>query len=226
MVAHTNAVGEEGRDAGSDGVGITPVEIERLGRERSKVFKTIWAELGFCSSILGSMMMAVRLSPPFLEIHRSNFVTLFPGILHQWLQHRFPDPLINSRHSHPITNMASKRLLPRHWRLSPPNRSSRRHVWRLRRISIRPRMVSCSVIDRRLHSKLSDVDILSRSVRLRTCCVPAIWNPASGNFIPARPKKEFDFQLVWCFFPNGLLLRDLCRRSKWPIPSLGLVILD
>ena len=33
--------------------------IERLGRERPAKFKTIWAELGFCYSILASQFTAV-----------------------------------------------------------------------------------------------------------------------------------------------------------------------
>lgn len=34
--------------------------IERLGRERPPNFKTLWAEIGFCYSILASQFMAVR----------------------------------------------------------------------------------------------------------------------------------------------------------------------
>ncbi|PSS08941.1 hypothetical protein M430DRAFT_109331 [Amorphotheca resinae ATCC 22711] len=33
-------------------------EIERLGRQRPVVFKTLWAEVGFCFSLLASMFMA------------------------------------------------------------------------------------------------------------------------------------------------------------------------
>ena len=39
--------------------------IERLGRERPAKFKTAWTEIGFCFSLLASMVMAVRnLFPP------------------------------------------------------------------------------------------------------------------------------------------------------------------
>jgi len=33
--------------------------IERLGRERPQIFKSLWAEIGFCYSILASQIMAV-----------------------------------------------------------------------------------------------------------------------------------------------------------------------
>ena len=36
--------------------------IERLGRERPEKFKTLWAEIGFCYSILASQFMAVSFS--------------------------------------------------------------------------------------------------------------------------------------------------------------------
>ncbi|MCJ1437827.1 hypothetical protein MMC27_007214 [Xylographa pallens] len=50
-------------ETGGDGVKADTVEnpqarIERLGRERPLVFKTRWSEIGFCFSILASMIMA------------------------------------------------------------------------------------------------------------------------------------------------------------------------
>ncbi len=33
--------------------------VERLGRERPAIFKTLWREVGFCFSLLASMVMAV-----------------------------------------------------------------------------------------------------------------------------------------------------------------------
>lgn len=35
-------------------------QVEKFGRQRPEVFKTIWHELGFCFSLLASMLMAVR----------------------------------------------------------------------------------------------------------------------------------------------------------------------
>lgn len=41
------------------------LDVERLGRERPARFKSIWAELGFCYSVIASMFMAVsRVQPP------------------------------------------------------------------------------------------------------------------------------------------------------------------
>ncbi|KAK1961426.1 major facilitator superfamily transporter [Colletotrichum sublineola] len=45
------------RDAGSDGRA-AEFDVEFLGRQRPAVFKSQWAELGFCFSLLGSMLMA------------------------------------------------------------------------------------------------------------------------------------------------------------------------
>lgn len=53
----------------------TPSEIERLGRERPDAFKTIWVELGFCFSLLGSMFIA--------EYFASGFNILLPPVTHE-----------------------------------------------------------------------------------------------------------------------------------------------
>ncbi|KAK1675282.1 major facilitator superfamily transporter [Colletotrichum godetiae] len=45
------------REAGSGGQP-TEFDVEFLGRQRPAVFKSQWAELGFCFSLLGSMLMA------------------------------------------------------------------------------------------------------------------------------------------------------------------------
>jgi hypothetical protein len=42
----------------------TKIEIERMGRQRPDIFKTWWAEVGFCFAILGSMLSAVTQSYP------------------------------------------------------------------------------------------------------------------------------------------------------------------
>lgn len=42
----------------------TQSELERMGRQRPDIFKTWWAEIGFCFSILGSMLLAVIQSYP------------------------------------------------------------------------------------------------------------------------------------------------------------------
>jgi MFS family permease len=50
----------------------TPSDIERLGRERPEVFKSIWVELGFCFALLGSMFVA--------EYFISGFNILLPDL--------------------------------------------------------------------------------------------------------------------------------------------------
>jgi len=50
----------------------TASEIERLGRERPKVFTSLWMELGFCFSLLGSMFVA--------EYFISGFNVLLPDV--------------------------------------------------------------------------------------------------------------------------------------------------
>lgn len=46
-------------DAAAEGESMQ-ARIERLGRERPAKFKTVWTEIGFCFSLLASMVMAVR----------------------------------------------------------------------------------------------------------------------------------------------------------------------
>ncbi|KAF2015117.1 MFS general substrate transporter [Aaosphaeria arxii CBS 175.79] len=50
----------------------TPEELERLGRERPPAFKSIWHELGFCFSLLGSMFVS--------EYMISGFNVLLPPL--------------------------------------------------------------------------------------------------------------------------------------------------
>jgi hypothetical protein len=38
---------------------LSEADIEKLGRQRPDVFKTAFAEIGFCFSVLASMFMAV-----------------------------------------------------------------------------------------------------------------------------------------------------------------------
>ena len=42
---------------------IDQLDVEALGRQRPPIFKSLWAELGFCISLVGSMLMAVRAPP-------------------------------------------------------------------------------------------------------------------------------------------------------------------
>lgn len=45
------------------------IDVEALGRQRPTAFKSIWSELGFCFSLVASMLMAVSnhsLNPPSL----------------------------------------------------------------------------------------------------------------------------------------------------------------
>lgn len=50
----------------------TAAELERLGRERPAAFKSIWVELGFCFSLLGSMFV--------VEYFVSGFNVLLPAL--------------------------------------------------------------------------------------------------------------------------------------------------
>ena len=55
----TTAEGEESIEA----------RIERLGRQRPDKFTTLWTEVGFCSSLLASMLMAVSSTPRHIHPH-------------------------------------------------------------------------------------------------------------------------------------------------------------
>lgn len=56
---------EDGSPPRSRGGAYSASEIERLGRERPDIFKSIWVELGFCFSLLGSMFVAEYLISGF-----------------------------------------------------------------------------------------------------------------------------------------------------------------
>lgn len=91
--------------------------IERLGRQRPTKFKTLWTEIGFCSSLLASMVMAVSSIPHPRQCQHLPLITT-PGVLRQWLQ-RYPANSSNRpRYSASIPDMARERILSRHRRFS------------------------------------------------------------------------------------------------------------
>lgn len=47
--------------AGSEGEERLQIRTDRLGRQRPAKFNTIWTEIGFCFSLLASMIMAVSI---------------------------------------------------------------------------------------------------------------------------------------------------------------------
>ncbi|RDW57365.1 putative transporter-1 [Coleophoma crateriformis] len=51
---------------------LTQIELERLGRQRPEIFRTWWAECGFCIAILGSMLSA--------EYFISGFTIILPTL--------------------------------------------------------------------------------------------------------------------------------------------------
>lgn len=51
-------------DGGEAGGESADARIERLGRERPEKFKSMWAEVGFCFSIVMSQVLTVRISFP------------------------------------------------------------------------------------------------------------------------------------------------------------------
>ena len=63
-------------------------EIERLGRQRPEIFKTAWAEFGFCFSLLASMLVAVGTSQRYIR----TFKLTLAGILYKWIQYPPPSP--------------------------------------------------------------------------------------------------------------------------------------
>lgn len=59
-------------EAGQHAPGLTLKDIEMLGRQRPAVFKTAWAEYGFCFSLLASAFMAVRIFSLSLSLWQSS----------------------------------------------------------------------------------------------------------------------------------------------------------
>jgi len=51
-------------DGGEVGGESAQARIDRIGRERPEKFKSVWAEVGFCFSIVMSQVLTVRISIP------------------------------------------------------------------------------------------------------------------------------------------------------------------
>src|ERR1700761_2656432 len=82
---------------------LSKADIERLGRQRPDAFRTSFAEIGFCFSLLASMFMAVS---DILSFKFSRLLTYFPGIFHQWLRTDCSHLGNRTRHTTRTTNMA------------------------------------------------------------------------------------------------------------------------
>lgn len=59
MAVDDHAALQDPTSEGEDGEELA-ARIERLGRQRPENFTTFWQEMGFCISLLTSIMMAVR----------------------------------------------------------------------------------------------------------------------------------------------------------------------
>lgn len=70
MAVNDNPALQDPTPEGEDGEELT-ARIERLGRQRPEKFTTFWQEMGFCISLLTSIMLAVRHSQPRLLIGKS-----------------------------------------------------------------------------------------------------------------------------------------------------------
>ena len=122
--------------------------VERLGRERPAIFKTLWREVGFCFSLLASMVMAV--SAVFfgqLSIATDHCVT---GILRQRFQRYSAYAGHLPRHPVSISDLAGKRLLIDDWRVPSSFWSTRRHLRWLCSLYVRPGLVLHLVLHWRL----------------------------------------------------------------------------
>ena len=128
--------------------------LERLGRQRPAQFKTIWSEVAFAYSILASQMMAVR-SLPFTPFSSPDTLTppLQIGILRIRLQRHPAHSQERAPYPTSFSSLARLRLLTRHRRFPVTVRPSRRHVRRLRRLSVRPHLVHAVVANRRFQPK-------------------------------------------------------------------------
>lgn len=97
--------------------------IERLGRERPKQFKTLWAEVAFVFSIAMSQVLSVSTS----LLATCLYLTVI-GILRLWLYSRAPLCRYRSRHASRINYLACLSLFPRHRCISADIWPSRGHV--------------------------------------------------------------------------------------------------
>lgn len=131
----------------------TQALIERLGRQRPAKFKTIWTEIGFCFSLLASMVMAVSdIACP--QVCRSAPLTAPVGIFHQWFQRDPPDPGDRTRHPCPVANVARERLLPRHGSIPTSLWPPRRYLRWPRDLHVRIDLVLALVPNRGLQPQL------------------------------------------------------------------------
>lgn len=113
---------------------LSEADIEKLGRQRPDAFRTSFAEIGFCFSLLASMFMAVSAPPSMLTV---ALLTRLLGIFHQRLRTNYSNPRNRTQNTTSTTDMACKRLLTRCGCCPVTTFTSRRRLGQLSRICLR-----------------------------------------------------------------------------------------
>ena len=132
---------------GVEGEESMQARIERLGRQRPAEFKSIWTEIGFCFSLLASMVMAV--SVPFPCLCQTSPLTSMVGVFHQWFQRHSTHPGNRPRHPCRVANVAGEYILSDHRGFLTSFWPPRWHLRWLRRLHVRVDLVLPLVLDRR-----------------------------------------------------------------------------
>lgn len=105
------------------------VRIERLGRQRPEVFKSLWAEIGFVFSISMSQVLTVSSFKKIDFLVHLTDPDSGKGILCFWLHSHTAHPGQHSRNTISLGDMARQRFFAHSGLLSSGVRSLVRHVW-------------------------------------------------------------------------------------------------
>lgn len=97
------------------------VDVEKLGRQRPEVFKSIWAELGFGFSVFCSMLLAVSLhlhnthssTSSNTDIIRNSSSVDFMSFFRPWL--KSSKSLLRRKHGHQVSSPSSREPCSSPW---------------------------------------------------------------------------------------------------------------
>jgi hypothetical protein len=151
----------------------TEPDMEKLGRERPKIFASIFSEICFVFSIVMSQILAVS-STTGNFIQKETEADLVIGVLHHRIQRLDPYSCKRLEYSDSIDDMANHSSLTRHlcytFDMGPVNR----HVRRLPSIQCRCNLALHILNHCWVFTVMANVDFLPRMPRISTRCFAAL----------------------------------------------------
>lgn len=202
------------------------IRIERLGRQRPEVFKSLWAEIGFVFSISMSQVLTVSFVLIFNLLICSADSDSGEGVFCFWLHSYIAHSGQKPGYTIGLRDMARQRFFAHPGLLSPGFRSFVRYVWRVSSICRRFHLACFVESDRRIFHQSYNAQFLSGPTRPRSGNVSTFQCSSHRYHISTRTAEEFGLRNLWSMCSTGIFRGNFLRWVNSRVHTLGLVVLD